>query len=632
MTKTKTSTRKGNRKPKIVLCCVFSILCSVLLVVGRAVYETNRLHTLWDTPSRLGGTLAALLATAAGTACLSALSYFALGWLAGLFSPGSGRRPGRAVTQSSRAGSRAGSHAGAASRSAGSAARASGRQGPKPFLLFWLLSFASWIPAFLAYDPGIMAYDTYPQSRQALEGFSGMNKYHPPLHTMFWAACIRAGALLHIDATLIYEFLQMLMLSFAFAVMLRYMVRRRCHPFVIACSALFVILNPVIAIFSLEMVKDSCVAIFLILVTVRLAELSDAIHRQNTAPLSVGFWLSLAFLTAVLCLLRNNAVYAVILSLPFMLILARGFRVQVLATLAAALVAFGAINGPVYHALGIQEGNSREMLSVPILQITTVVVNHGFEGVAATQENGAADDGTATAQENGAADDAAASAQNDGASNGGTTSTQDSAAAAAPLTAQDYEAIGRFLPCDKLPEVYNPRFADLAKNSFDSQYFDDHKGEFVKLWLGLFKRYPEEFWSAFLDLNIQLWYPGSAAVDPYAEREYIETGVYEAEYCSGVRKEHFPRLLAFYEGVADYSPWMDTPGLSVLFAFWTPVWLFVTAFFVLAARGRLEKTLILFIPFFLWFTYLAGPVTCTRYVFPMMVLYPLIVSTLFTEI
>ena len=558
MTKTEKSSGKGSRKLKIVLCCIFSVLCSILLVVGRTVYRTHSLHTLWDTRTRLAGTLTAFLGTAAAAAVVSSLSFIVLGKLAEIFSTRKEKRPGR-----------------------------------KLFLAFWLLAFASWIPAFLAYYPGITAYDTYPQSRQALEGLKGMNKYHPPLHTIFWALCIRAGAALHIDATVIYELLQMLMLSFAFAVMLYYMVRRNYHPFLVLCSALFVMLNPVIAIFSLEMVKDSGVAIFFILVTVRLAELSDAVWEKKRAGasrkassgsrLSVRFWLSLAFLTAVLCLLRNNAVYAVILSLPFMVILARGYRIHVLAAFLAALFMYGAVNGPVYHALGIQEGNSREMLSVPIQQITTVVVNHGFE----------ADPAHST-----------------------------------PLTAQDYKAIGQFLPCDKLPEAYNPRFADYAKNSFDSQYFDTHKGEFVRLWLDLFKRYPEDYWSAFLDLNIQLWYPGSTAIDPYAEREYIETGLYESEYCSGVRTERFPRLLSFYENAADYSSWMDLPVLSALFAFWTPVWFFVIAFFVLAARGRLEKAVILFIPFFLWFTYLAGPVSCTRYVFPMMVLYPLIVCVL----
>ena len=573
MTKTENPSGKGSRKLQIVLCCIFSILCSILLVVGRTVYRTHSLHSLWDTRSRLAGTLAVLLGVAAAAAVISVLAFFVLEKLTGLFG--------------------------------GSTAQVTRSPGQKLFPIFWILSFVSWIPAFLAYYPGIMSYDTYSQSRQVLEGLSGINKYHPPLHTLFWALCIKAGAVLHIDATLIYEPVQMAMLSFAFAVMLSYMVRRRCHPFVILCSALFVMLNPVIAIFSLEMVKDSWVAVFIILVTVRLAELSDAVwekkceglfdgagrqglygkssHSSSESGLSVSFWVSLTFLTTVLCLLRNNIVYAVILSLPFMLILARGYRVRVLASFLAALIAFGAINGPFYHALGIQEGNSREMLSVPIQQITTVVVNHGFETDPERSD---------------------------------------------PLTSQDYEAIEHFLPCDKLPDAYNPRFADYAKNSFDSQYFDTNKGEFVKLWLDLFKRYPEDYWSAFLDLNIQLWYPGSTPIDPYSEREYIETGIYKSDYCSGVRTERFPRLLSFYENVAGYSSWMDLPVLSALFAFWTPVWFFVIAFFVLAARGRLEKAVILFIPFFLWFTYLAGPVSCTRYVFPMMVLYPLIVCVL----
>lgn len=557
-------------KKQILLCIIFGILSSLLLVTGRTVYRTNSMHSLWDTSGHLAATLVSFLTLS----LVCAAVFTALLYLSDkLTSICLQRTPVEKL--------------------------------PKwLFPALWLLNFVSRIPAFLAYYPGITSYDTYSQSRQALAGFYGMNKYHPPLHTIFWAVCIRAGRILGIDATVIYELIQMAALSLAFAAMLYYMIRRNYHPAVVLCSVLYTVLNPVIAIFSLEMVKDSVLSVFLILLSVRLAELSDAVWTRKcdandlkcdtdtsgcdadvpageagavlpdgqTEP-DAAFWLSLTSLAAVLCLLRNNAVYTVILFLPFAFLMARGYRLQILSSLAAALVIFGVVNGPVYHALGISEGNSREMLSVPIQQITTVVVQREDD-----------------------------------------------------LTEKDYEAIGHFLPYDKLAEDYNPRFADYAKNAFRTDYFDDHKREFAGLWLNLFGRFPEEYCSAFLSLNIQLWYPGSSAIDPYSGREYIETNIYASEYCSGERTGHFPLLLSFYESVAKYSPWMGLPVLSVLFALWTPLWLLAVCFFILAARSRLEKTLILFIPFFLWLTYMAGPVSCTRYMFPIMTLYPLILS------
>ena len=79
MTKTEKPYRKDSIKLKIVLCCIFSFLCSILLVVGRTVYRTNSLHTLWDTPGRLAATLVAILGVAAAAAAISALVMVARG-------------------------------------------------------------------------------------------------------------------------------------------------------------------------------------------------------------------------------------------------------------------------------------------------------------------------------------------------------------------------------------------------------------------------------------------------------------------------------------------------------------------------------------------------------------------------
>ena len=552
----KASPGRGRTGIKILLCAVFSFLCSVLLVVGRTVYRTNSVHSLFDTGPHRAAACGAITVLWILCMAVSAAAYRGLGFLTG-----------RCVRF-------------ARTSPAGPLYTADGRVKRWVFPVTWAAVFASWIPAFMAYYPGITAYDTYVQSRQAMGGLAAITRYHPPLHTMFWGLCIKAGAALGVDATLIYAPIQMAMLSFAFAVMLVFMLRRHCHPAVIVCSALYIVLDPVIAIFSVEMVKDSMLTVFLILLTVCLAALTDKLNEtggQSTA--GIRFWLILGVLTAICCLLRNNIFYAVVLFLPFALMVCGRYRRQLAVTVGGALAVFLLINGPVYSALGIGEGNAREMLSVPIQQITTVAVQRGDD-----------------------------------------------------LSDKDREAIDAFLPYDELPDLYEPRFADYAKNAFDSEYFGEHKREFAQLWMDLFGRFPQEYWSAFLTLNIQLWYPGSAAVDPSSladpdsDRRYIETFIFPSEYCSGERAGRFPRLLAYYEDVANFSDWMGWPVIRVLFALWAPIWILVICFFLLMARGRPEKTLILYIPAFLWLTYMAGPTSALRYVFPIMALYPLIIA------
>ena len=597
-------------KRQTILWIVFSALSAVILVAGRAACRTYGVRVLFDSGSHILSTAASTVIAFAVCAVVSAAAYRLLDRLTKRLNRTAGGRPVRT--------------------------------GKWVFPALWGLIFASWIPAFLAYLPGITAYDTYVQSSQAMEGLAGMTKYHPPLHTILWAICIRAGAALGVDATLVYQPFQMLLLSFAFAVMLCYLFTGRCHRGIALAGLLYVILNPVIAIFSIEMVKDTVFAAFLILLTVQIAVLADAIGEEKTEraagagtektagawtegmasagtertvsagtektagtgadgpadavtekaagaetdgitvaeedrpaafwdPSRAQYWLYTAFLVAVTCLLRNNAVYMVVLFVPFACILARKYLIRVAAMLAGGLVIFMLINGPVYHAMGIREGNSREMLSVPIQQITTVYVLRK-----------------------------------------------------ADLTDEERRSIGRFLPLNLLSHDYNPRFADIAKNDFKTDYYNEHKREFAELWIRLFGRFPQEYWGAFLALNVQLWYPGSPAVDLYAGRRYIETALYPSSYSDGVRWELFPGLLAFYEDVAECSSWMRLPVIRVLFALWTPVWLLAVSFFLLAARGRMEKTMILYMPFFLWLTYMAGPVSTTRYMFPIMAMYPLI--------
>ncbi len=180
-----------------------------------------------------------------------------------------------------------------------------------------------------------------------------------------------------------------------------------------------------------------------------------------------------------------------------------------------------------------------------------------------------------------------------------------------------------------IPEVedYNYRFADPVKQTFNNDLYATNSADFWKLYLTGFKKNPHIYLCAFLDLNIPLWYPGSEGNDPYTGIKYIEAPRYEGAeelYTHGI----FDRIRPFYERIIDGSAFIyELPlmknYLSLSFPFWS---LFITI--VLAAvRKKKEYALTPILLMLLIGTYLLGPVSNFRYMFPVYLAFPMYFGT-----
>jgi hypothetical protein len=78
-----------------------------------------------------------------------------------------------------------------------------------------------------------------------------------------------------------------------------------------------------------------------------------------------------------------------------------------------------------------------------------------------------------------------------------------------------------------------------------------------------------------------------------------------------------------YERVASFEAFADIPVVSVLFGIALPLQLMILTAGTLFARGKGRRSAFLLPSAFLWLTFIAGPVSNFRYVFPMVLLYPL---------
>jgi hypothetical protein len=233
-----------------------------------------------------------------------------------------------------------------------------------------------------------------------------------------------------------------------------------------------------------------------------------------------------------------------------------------------------AITGPFYSALGIIPGRSKEALSVPMQQIANAVVNNDDK-----------------------------------------------------ITVEERAQIGKYIDSENIKSIYNPRFSDPIKDTFQEQEFDKNSIGFFNIWGELFEKYPGDYIDAFLSLNLPYWYIDAPFPDRFAQREYIETST--PHLPDIVRPKIFAPWHDFIDSIAEFRSVINTPLLSNLFSMSLPIWILYFSAVILTFKKK-SRLISVFTPAaLLWVTYMAGPVSNMRYVFPLFVLYPVLLALVF---
>ena len=265
------------------------------------------------------------------------------------------------------------------------------------------------------------------------------------------------------------------------------------------------------------------------------------------------------------CFLRNNMVYVLIVFVIIFFIMrfanGRKIALMILPIIAAGLI----LPGVVYPAIGIRDTESAEYISVPLQQISALYSHDGY------------------------------------------------------YSEEEKAQIREFIP---QVEDYNYRFADPVKQTFNNDLYATNSGDFWKLYLSGLKKNPHIYLSAFLDMNVPLWYPGSEANDPYAGVRYIEAPRYEGAedlYTHGL----FDMIRPFYDSLTDGTSFMfELPLLRNYMSLSFPFWSLFAAIVLAAVRRRKDLSLIPIILMLLIGTYLLGPVSNYRYMYPIYLAFP----------
>ncbi len=319
--------------------------------------------------------------------------------------------------------------------------------------------------------------------------------------------------------------------------------------------------------FSVFSIQMTKDVLFSCAVILLILNLLKAGRGENVNPVLFFILITLA------SFLRNNFLPAGAILVIVLFFMRKNEMMKLFVSALAGIVISAVVMAFVYPACGVVKSESHEALSVPINQVAAVYV-HRY----------------------------------------------------ADLTLPETFITERYMTAEK----YNPRLADTVKFTFNDELYDSDRSAFWDLYLHLIVKYPGEFIDAFLTQNVQLWYPGARVTDRYSARSYIETENVFVYVYTLTRKPVIPEVKGFYDMVIG-----EIEGANALkglpFSLSIP---FVTFVFAMYAAIKLRNkgyTAAVLTAAALWATYLLGPVSAFRYMYPFFMLLPVFAIPAFSR-
>lgn len=465
----------------------------------------------------------------------------------------------------------------------------------KLYALCMSVIFLCWMPIFLAYYPAVMAYDFNIQSLQASWGPPYFSAHHPIAHTLLIWIFFEIGETLGSLQTgmAFYSIFQMLLLSAAFAYAVTF-IYRLCHSkWAVTVSLLFFAVFPYNSILSVSVTKDVIFAalflVFMLLIMERNFFPDRWDNGRNKKLLNL-----LTFLTGFAMLLfRNNAIYAFIAFSIVYILLSKGKERLRIIILCALIAVSGklALEGLVTFCGYFGNGSSSEMLSVPMQQFARVGYYHGYL-------------------------------------NGN------------ELDPETYGMIDKYVS-HEVWEGYNPPIADsvkiyVAAFQYEEQWETDMSAMW-KTWAKVGMRYPNEYIDAFLCLTNGYWFLddvtwaenlGVGLEDRKGALFTFNASVSEAQPDGIPNESKIPALERVLEELISNNSFYKIPVVSNIFKPAFYCWaLFVCAIGFLYQRRKKAFIMTIF-PFMYLGTLLLGPVVIVRYIMPIMVFVPVLITLL----
>ncbi len=454
-----------------------------------------------------------------------------------------------------------------------------------------LLLVISRMPGYLAYYPAICAYDSPIQVGQIAE--NSFIDHHPIAHTLLIKGTMDFGrnVLGSVNAGIAcYALLQILMLAAVSAFGILRLYRHGVRPWRLVLLLILLMIFPFNAYMSISVTKDIVFSAFFVLQILLIYELlSGDLPDRRVTWREVLFFLS----TVGMILFRNNGTYAFLVFvavLTLAVLFGRKSRKRfgrVLLWSVAGFLAGNVALAALFQVTNAQQGDKREMLSMPIQQLARCMIYHG--GVGALSED----------------DD-----------------TMDEA---------DKALIRDFILDEGYLE-YDPVISDPVKRHTNTYVVRYRLKDFASAYFHLLAQYPGDFINAALAVNAGYLYPGDVThayvnVSPgLSGMGYVQTRWSEETFANyGIYKDsRWEWLHGHMERWADENGYLKIPVLRYLFMPGIWLWLYLVLFGWLMLRKEFGRCLPLALILGYYGTLFLGPTVQLRYIYPVMAAFPFV--------
>ncbi|HPF83756.1 MAG TPA: DUF6020 family protein, partial [Bacilli bacterium] len=449
----------------------------------------------------------------------------------------------------------------------------------KPFLFSVIVMIICWLPYIIAFYPAILSPDPSHQIKQFFgietkymdytiqyENPSTITNHHPVLHTVLLGGCVKIGHVLF-DSTniglFLYSIIQIIILVSTLAFTIKYMKTLKTPLYLRLMTLIVYSLVPVFPLYGMSAVKD---VIFTSLVILYMISIYHLI-KNNKENISCKNIILLIILMILIMLMRNNGIYLIVMSFPFLLIVNKN-RLKLLIILVIPVVLYSSYNNYLLPCLRISQGSVREMLSIPFQQ-TARYVKEDYDN----------------------------------------------------LDKDEIKAIDKVLDIETLAERYKPEISDPVKNEFNKYTTDKELKEYFRVWLkGLFKR-PDIYVQATIN-NIYGY------LTPDTANWYVYTNYDKRLSEESIFNYRFNKLSILrntLEGYALSYPYLPLIGLLVNIGF--NVWCYMFMFVTLLKRKQYKYLIYITPVISLVLVCFASPVnTYFRYAMPYVFALPIMLA------
>lgn len=449
--------------------------------------------------------------------------------------------------------------------------------------IYFLIIIICWVPTLLAFYPAIISYDGGFQIRDYF--FDGKAGHHPILITLLYTAFYSIGVKVKnvTFGMLLFSIFQMTFMATIFGYAVRTIEKMTKNKIIRNISLIFYALFPYNQLFSIITTKDVIFAGLFLIFIIKLYELFDDNYKIE----DYIFFIIIGIITL---LSRNNSVYTLEVSIPFLVIaLIRNKKcmAKIVIAFLIIIISYKSINSGIY-SIGNKQNDEG---SLRIFAFSQAVAKLSRENEA-------------------------------------------------NLTEEEKEKISYyFTDYKKLAEVYKPAISDDSAKLINNSNVNKDKKEFFTFMYTLAKKYPRFFIDATLNTLRGFWYIQDNSFNTYNYDKYYgcmgtlelaSFGIGKGDYRVKIYSK-IPWLKNFDRKMFCENKYQDIPVLYIIFQ--PATYFYITIAYVLYSMYKKDKEklsigIVIFIYFISCF---AAPTVTVRYMYAVIVCTPMMLASIFKK-